>query len=86
MLSCNRPAIAIALAVLSLTLGGCVTRQAHTPDPHAAARAAEVERERSILRETALKEGKPANIVDKIVETFLNSTLNWCLECRTCLY
>lgn len=30
--------------------------------------AADVERERSILRETALKEGKPANIVDKIVD------------------
>jgi len=30
--------------------------------------AAEVDRERSILREAALKEGKPANIVDKMVE------------------
>lgn len=30
--------------------------------------AAEVEKERSILREVALKEGKPANIVDKMVE------------------
>ncbi|MFM2096048.1 MAG: hypothetical protein RIS70_3172 [Planctomycetota bacterium] len=30
--------------------------------------AAEVERERSILKETALKEGKPANIVDKVVD------------------
>ena len=30
--------------------------------------AAEVERERTILREQALKEGKPANIVDKMVE------------------
>jgi elongation factor Ts len=30
--------------------------------------ADEVERERAILRETALKEGKPANIVDKMVE------------------
>lgn len=28
----------------------------------------EVDREREILRETALKEGKPANIVDKMVE------------------
>lgn len=30
--------------------------------------AAEVDKERSILREAALKEGKPANIVDKMVE------------------
>ncbi|MGE3780062.1 MAG: translation elongation factor Ts, partial [Pirellulaceae bacterium] len=30
--------------------------------------ASEVENERSILREAALKEGKPANIVDKMVE------------------
>jgi elongation factor Ts len=30
--------------------------------------ADEVDRERSILREAALKEGKPANIVDKMVE------------------
>jgi len=30
--------------------------------------ASEVEKERSILKETALKEGKPANIVDKVVE------------------
>lgn len=30
--------------------------------------ADEVEKERSILREAALKEGKPANIVDKMVE------------------
>jgi elongation factor Ts len=30
--------------------------------------AAEIDRERSILREAALKEGKPANIVDKMVE------------------
>ena len=30
--------------------------------------ASEVETERAILRETALKEGKPANIVDKMVE------------------
>ena len=30
--------------------------------------AAEVEKERSILKETALNEGKPVNIVDKIVE------------------
>jgi elongation factor Ts len=29
---------------------------------------AEIEKERSILREAALKEGKPANIVDKMVE------------------
>lgn len=29
--------------------------------------AADVEKERTILKETALKEGKPANIVDKIV-------------------
>lgn len=30
--------------------------------------AAEVEKERSILKETAIKEGKPAEIVDKVVE------------------
>jgi elongation factor Ts len=30
--------------------------------------AAEVDKERAILREAALKEGKPANIVDKMVE------------------
>jgi elongation factor Ts len=30
--------------------------------------SAEVERERAILRETAIKEGKPVNIVDKIVD------------------
>ncbi len=30
--------------------------------------ASEVEKERAILRETALKEGKPANIIDKVVE------------------
>lgn len=30
--------------------------------------AAEVDKERNILREAALKEGKPANIVDKMVE------------------
>lgn len=30
--------------------------------------AAEIERERQILKEQALKEGKPANIVDKMVE------------------
>ena len=30
--------------------------------------AAEIDKERSILREAALKEGKPENIVDKMVE------------------
>lgn len=35
--------------------------------------AAEVDRERAILREAALREGKPANIVDKMVEGRLRS-------------
>jgi elongation factor Ts len=35
--------------------------------------AAEVEKERSILREAALQEGKPENIVDKMVEGRLRS-------------
>ena len=30
--------------------------------------ATEVEKERAVLRDAALKEGKPANIVDKMVE------------------
>jgi elongation factor Ts len=34
---------------------------------------AEVEKERGILREAALQEGKPANIVDKMVEGRLRS-------------
>ncbi len=34
---------------------------------------AEVEKERAILREAALKEGKPENIVDKMVEGRLRS-------------
>ena len=35
--------------------------------------AAEVEKERGILREAALQEGKPENIVDKMVEGRLRS-------------
>lgn len=39
--------------------------------------AADIENERAILREAALKEGKPANIVDKMVEGRLR---NFCAE------
>ena len=46
MLLRNRPAIALALAVLSLTLGGCVTKQQAVVDPNASALAAQAERQR----------------------------------------
>ena len=74
MLSCNRPAIAIAFAVLSLTLGGCVTRQAHTPDPHAATRAAQAERERQyddakdeVMRQLAICESGGYGPSEKLI-------------------
>lgn len=47
MLLRNCPAIAIALAVLSLTLGACVTKNQAVVDPSAAVRAAEAERQRA---------------------------------------
>lgn len=47
MLLRNCPAIALALAVLSLTLGGCVTKNQAVVDPNASLRAAEAERLRA---------------------------------------
>lgn len=46
MLMRNCPAIALALAVLSLTLGGCVTKTQNVVDPNASLREAQAERQR----------------------------------------
>lgn len=72
MLLSNRPAIAIALAVLSLTLGGCVTKHQAVTDPNSSARAAAVEREREfdeakdeVMRQLAICESGGYGPADK---------------------